>query len=67
MKPIVKLRDMRHDKSLTFRQRKLANILHKKILLMEEYPDVSDDLVNCAIEMVLNKNYPKDWEKDYKG
>lgn len=64
MKPIVKLRDMQHDKSLTFRQRKLANILYKKILLMEEYPDVSDDLVNCAIEMVLNKNYPKDWGKD---
>jgi len=56
MKPIMKLRNMQHDENLTSKQQKLANELYKKVLLMEEFPDVSDDLVNCAIEMVLNED-----------
>lgn len=59
-KLINKLRDQQHDKSLTFWQRKEANELYKK-LKMEEYPDVSEDLVNCALEIVMNTKKPKGW------
>jgi len=50
----MKLRSKQFDMSLTQEQRKLASELYRKILHMPEYPDVSDDLVNCALEMVLN-------------
>lgn len=58
---VRKLRDLQHDKTLNMWQRKKANELYKKTCQMEEYPDVSEDLVNCAIEMVMNTKKPRGW------
>jgi len=60
-KLISKLRDAQHDKSLNMWQRQKANELYKKLLRMEEYPEVSVDLVNCALEMVMNTKKPEGW------
>ena len=55
LQPIVKLRNMQYDEKLTGEQRKLANELYKKILSAPGFPDVSTDVVNCAIEAVLKE------------
>ena len=53
-KLINKLRNSQFDRSLSIRQRKLARELYSKTLYMEEYPEVSADLINCVLEMIMN-------------